>query len=449
MKYCKNCGNELTEEQKVCTKCGMPVNQQNKTEQPKEQKKMSKKTIIIIAIIALLLLLIFAVYKVFDSKLSPVNEAKEISTDIKKGNTKNLKDHLKFNNRNLNQTESRAFYDYIVEADSSDRFADEVESKVKEMQENDEQSTSINADDEAVIQVKKKGKKYGIFDNYDFEVVKESVSINPDTDSTITYEYDGKKQKIKLVEDNEKMFATLPIGNYNLKATKEQGNKKFEGEIIVNMASSYEAIENFKQKNIAVNIDSEYSYGDEDVNIYINGKDRGTYDSYNETVYGPFLPDEKVEVYAEKTVNDKTFKTDTVNVDKAEDGEDEITVDLSFDDEAIKDYEENEDLKEDVQTFMEDYIDALNEAYEEEDYMYVSSYIKSSSDTADHIENVVEDGGGTEFSSLEVTKYDKKGKTITIETTKEDQDGNSIKSKYVLDYDSTFSEFKIKDYTDI
>lgn len=52
--------------------------------------------------------------------------------------------------------------------------------------------------------------------------------------------------------------------------------------------------------------------------------------------------------------------------------------------------------------------------------MYVSSYIKSSSDTADHIENVVEDGGGTEFSSLEVTKYDKKGKTITIETTKED-----------------------------
>ena len=98
---------------------------------------------------------------------------------------------------------------------------------------------------------------------------------------------------------------------------------------------------------------------------------------------------------------------------------------------------------------MEDYLDALNEAYEEEDYMYVSSYIKSSSDTADHIENVVENGEGNEFSSLEVTKYDKKGKTITIETEKEDQDGKSIKSQYVLDYDSTFSDFEIKDYTDI
>ena len=83
-------------------------------------------------------------------------------------------------------------------------------------------------------------------------------------------------------------------------------------------------------------------------------------------------------------------------------------MDLSFDDDAIKDYKENEELKDDVQTFMEDYTDALNEAYEEEDYMYVSSYIKSSSDTADHIENVVEEGGSTEFSTPKVTKYDKK-----------------------------------------
>lgn len=447
MKYCKNCGNQLTEGQKVCTQCGTPVNEQPNS--PKRQKKMNKKAIIIIAIVALLLLLILAVYKVFESKLSPVNEAKEISTDIKKGNTKNLKNHLKFNNRNLSQTESRAFYDYIVEADSSDRFADEIESKVQEMKENDAESTSINADDQVVIQLKKNGKKYGIFNNYDFEVVKENVSINPDNDSVVTYEYNGKKQKIKLLQNDEKSFATLPIGNYNLKATKEQGKKKFNGEMIVNMASSSEVIENFKQKNIIVNIDSEYSYGEEDVDIFINGKKKGTYNTYDETVYGPFLPDEKVEVYAQTKVNDKTFKTDTVNVDKVEEDEDEVTVDLSFDDDEIKDYKENEDLKEDVQSFMEDYTDALNEAYEEEDYMYVSSYIKSSSDTADHIEKVVEEGGGIEFTTPKVTKYDKKGDTITIEIEKKDNDGKSIKSKYVLDYDSTFSDFKIKDYTDI
>ncbi|WP_420870769.1 TcaA NTF2-like domain-containing protein [Mammaliicoccus fleurettii] len=75
--------------------------------------------------------------------------------------------------------------------------------------------------------------------------------------------------------------------------------------------------------------------------------------------------------------------------------------------------------------------------------------MKSSSDTADHIEKVVEEGGGIEFTKPKVTKYDKKGDTITIEIEKKDNDGKSIKSKYDLDYDSTFSDFKIKDYTDI
>jgi uncharacterized membrane protein YvbJ len=449
MKYCKNCGNKLSDGQKVCTNCGTPVTQGNQTNQNVEHKKMNKKPLIIIAIIALLLILVFAVYKVIESQLSPVNEAEEIASDIKKGNTKSLKNHLKFNNRDLSQTESRAFYDYVVEADSSDRFADEVESQVKDMKDSDAESTSISAGEQPVIQVKKNGKKYGIFDNYEFEVVKESVSIQSDSDSTITYDYNGKKKNIKLSKDNDKVFATLPIGNYHLDATKAIDDKKFKGEVIVNMVDSSEVIENFKQKNVKVNIDSEYSYGEEDVDIYINGKKRGTYQTYDETTYGPFLPDEKVAIYAQTKVNGKVFKTKTVNVTKADDGEDEITVDLSFDDDAIKDYKENEELKDDVQTFMEDYTDALNEAYEEEDYMYVSSYIKSSSDTADHIENVVEEGGSTEFSTPKVTKYDKKGDTITIETEKKDQNGKSIKSKYVLDYDSTFSDFKIKDYTDI
>ena len=138
---------------------------------------------------------------------------------------------MKFNNRDLSQTESRAFYDYVVEADSSDRFADEVESQVKDMKDSDAESTSISAGEQPVIQVKKNGKKYSIFDNYEFEVVKESVSIQSDSDSTITYDYNGKKKNIKLSKDNDKVFATLPIGNYHLDATKAIDDKKFKGEI--------------------------------------------------------------------------------------------------------------------------------------------------------------------------------------------------------------------------
>ncbi|WP_353463011.1 zinc-ribbon domain-containing protein [Mammaliicoccus sciuri] len=449
MKYCKNCGNKLSDGQKICTQCGTPVAQENQANQHVEHKKMNKKPLIIIAIIALLFLLIFAVYKVIESQLSPVNEAEEIASDIKKGNTKSLKNHLKFNNRDLSQTESKALYDYVVEADSTDRFADEVKTQVKDMKDSGAEGTTISAGKQPVIQVKKNGKKYGIFDNYEFEVLKENVSIHSDSDSVITYDYNGKKENIKLSKDNTKVFATLPIGNYHLDATKAIDDKKFKGELIVNMVDSLEVVENFKQKMIKVKIDTAHSYGAEDIDIYINGKKRGTYHTFDKTTYGPFLPDEKVDIYAQTKVNGKVFKTKTVNVTKADEGKDEITVDLSFDDDAIKDYKENEELKEDVQKFMEDYTEALNKAYEEEDYMYVSSYIKSGTDIADHIENVVEKGGSIKFSTPKVTKYDKKDDTITIEVEKKDQDGESIKSKYVLDYNSLFSDFKIIDYTDI
>ena len=56
------------------------------------------------------------------------------------------------------------------------------------------------------------------------------------------------KKNIKLSKDNDKVFATLPIGNYHLDATKAIDDKKFKGEVIVNMVDSSEVVENFKQK---------------------------------------------------------------------------------------------------------------------------------------------------------------------------------------------------------
>lgn len=84
MKYCKNCGNKLSEGQKVCTQCGTPVAQENQANQNVEHKKMNKKPLIIIAIVALLLLLIFAVYKVVESQLSLLMMLKKLLQILKK-----------------------------------------------------------------------------------------------------------------------------------------------------------------------------------------------------------------------------------------------------------------------------------------------------------------------------------------------------------------------------
>lgn len=65
MKYCPNCGKELKEDTKFCSKCGYSF--ESKKESKKEKKKTNKKPIIIIAIIFGVLFLIVAFILLFGS----------------------------------------------------------------------------------------------------------------------------------------------------------------------------------------------------------------------------------------------------------------------------------------------------------------------------------------------------------------------------------------------
>lgn len=60
---CKNCGNELKQNEKFCTKCGLPVTQEteNTVEVKTASGKLSGKKIGIIAAVVLLAVIILAV----------------------------------------------------------------------------------------------------------------------------------------------------------------------------------------------------------------------------------------------------------------------------------------------------------------------------------------------------------------------------------------------------
>src|SRR5699024_4456356 len=233
-------------------------------------------------------------------------------------------------------------------------------------------------------------------------------------------------------EDESKTFATLPLGNYKLKAQKVVNNEKFDGQLIINMSDENEVQEQFNEKYLDINIDDRELDSDTQIDLYINNKKLSAQDDYDSYLYGPYKPDEKIEVYAQAHVDDKKFKSNVVKAPKPKKENEPVPIDLSFDNEKIKAY--NEDLE---------------EAYEEEEYSYISSYIKHGTDTADHMKKVVESGDEADYSDPKVVKYSKKGDTITIEVEKQDKDDQTIHSQYVLDYDDLLSDFKIKDYTDI
>lgn len=337
MKYCSNCGAEIKPGQRVCTQCGTPV-QQRTTHQPPNRK--SKLPIfIIIAVILVIIIALFVTYKIIDAQLSPTKQAETISKDLKNKDTDRLANHLKANGEAISKDEAKAIYKYIDETDSIDRVADELQSSAKNIKENKSNEHAVTVGDTALINITEDGKKWGIFKNYIFNVSKEPVSITSEEDTTLSYKLNDKTTQVKLKQGKTKTLDDFPVGIYDLKATQKVDNKKFDGVIHIDMSESNSADLQFKQKRFTVSIDSTYANSDS-LKLYINGDEQSDFDEYESVTYGPYAPDEKIEVYATTEVEGKQFKSSVENVSSPKDDEDEIDVSLSFDDDAISDYED-------------------------------------------------------------------------------------------------------------
>ncbi|RIL39413.1 zinc ribbon domain-containing protein, partial [Mammaliicoccus fleurettii] len=104
-------------------------------------------------------------------------------------------------------------------------------------------------------------------------------------------------------------------------------------------SESNDAEPQFKQKRFTVSTDSAYIDSDS-LKLYINGEKQQDFNEYASETFGPYSPDEKVEVYATTEVEGKQFTSNVENVSSPENGEEEVDVTLTFDDEAISDHED-------------------------------------------------------------------------------------------------------------
>ena len=337
MKYCSNCGAEIKPDQRVCTQCGTPVQQRTTNQSPNHKSKWP--LFIIIAVILVIIIALFAAYKIIDAQLSLTKQAETIAKDLKNKDTDRLASHLKSNGEAISKDEAKAIYKYIDETDSVDRVADELQSSAKNIKENKLNEQTVTVGDTSLINITEDGKKWGIFKNYIFNVNEEPVSITSEEDTTLSYKLNDKTTQVKLKQGKTKTLDDFPIGIYDLKATQKVDNKKFDGVIHIDMSESNSADLQFKQKRFTVSIDSSFADSDS-LKLYINGNEQSDFDEYESVTYGPYAPDEKVEVYATTEVEGKQFKSSVENVSSPNDDEDEIDVALTFDDDAISDYED-------------------------------------------------------------------------------------------------------------
>jgi len=432
MKYCNNCGAELKPGQRVCTQCGTPV--QQRSTHPTPPKKSKLPIYIIIVAVIVIIIALFTAYKIIDTQLSPTKQAEAISKDLKDQDTDSLANHLTSNGDPISKDEAKAIYKYIDETDSVDRVADELQNSAKNVKNHKLNDHTVTVGDTSLINITQDDKKWGIFKNYIFNVSTEPVSITSNENSTLSYKLNGETKQVKLKQDKTKTLDDFPIGIYDLKATQNVEDKKFKGVVHIDMSESNSADLQFKQKRFTVTIDSTYANSDT-LKLYINDKEQPNFDEFDSETYGPYAPDEKVEVYATTKVEGKQFKSSVENISSPKEDEDEIDVSLSFDDDAISDYEDKILEKETNSESEDDDSDSSSEEKVTRENVIdkVESYEGSALDTDNYTykePEKTEDGWGFSFT-------DKDGElagSYTIDedgyVTEYDEDGEEVDSGY-------------------
>lgn len=367
MKFCKHCGNPLNPSHKVCTRCGRPIGHITQTA-PKHEvhqpyppgryhdgyqfKKPNKPLIVISILVAMITITLIALFFFLKHQLSPEQTVDQISDALKKEDARHLSKLLTSDGKKLDDSEAQAYLRFLKNEGKLSELTQDLKDSLDKMNTSKTKTHTVSINNLAIIQVVKKGKRYGLFNHYEFNIPKYSIDMYAQDDGKINYEYNGKKHTIHLKKSETAHVGTFPLGNYQLEAKKQVGNKTFKENLTILMTPARSIVkENFKEKRFMIKADNTYKV--KDIRLFINDKDKGKLEEYK--TYGPYTSDEKVVVHLEGKVGKHLIKTNREQVKLPEGTEEYKTITLSFDPEEINKFDDddtdsddsNKDKKED------------------------------------------------------------------------------------------------------
>ncbi|WP_414050950.1 TcaA second domain-containing protein [Macrococcus animalis] len=389
MTNCINCGAELKENQKVCTKCGTKIEpriennstplQQVNHSTPKN-KKNNKLLIIILLLIGALLITFF----ILKSHYSPQNQAKSISEAIKNNKPSKLSELITSdNNDKFTEDDAKSYLKYLSDTDNKTRVVNEINDATKNMSTFNDSHNEIYIGGEEVLNVYRDGKVLGLFDKIAFQIPKKDVNLYTEDTGQIEFNVNGKKRTVDVNENQDNNIGQFYLGNQELKAKKTVNDETFDGLILINMNESTDAQEKFDIAYLTVDIDNDYLV--DDIKLYINKKEV-QYDFSNE--YGPFEKGKEIEVYATATVEKKAIESSKVKVKL---NSDDNSTHIMFD---------------------EDEIDQINEDTTDAEIKSIEDESKSEDDDSDNsesqdvtVDNAIDIVESFEGESLDTDQY--------------------------------------------
>ncbi|WP_078553931.1 zinc ribbon domain-containing protein [Bacillus alkalicellulosilyticus] len=324
MRFCNQCGTQVPEETTFCNNCGAKL-EARKTKSPSSASgnlpslpALTKKTKIIAASVVAVLFLFFGAYKVGeaitdkDKKLNSFLEA-VISEDVE-----GVQKYLVSADPELEVTEQHVS-DLIAYFQEYPYEKEELLATLREQSKHYDlggqgrfiEAMGSNVAYSYLINLQKEGKKFLLFDNYEFQI--EPVELKLYTNyPDVSFVLDGNEVAGKKVEDGYISLGKFLPGNYKVKGILENEFLNLEKEIDTNLfySSIHHLMFDFDEVYIETSI--------ENASVFLNGKETGlTLSAYGE-YFGPVLIDESMELHLEVESPFGVIKSKPVVIDGSE-----------------------------------------------------------------------------------------------------------------------------------
>ncbi|MGV3125201.1 TcaA second domain-containing protein [Staphylococcus epidermidis] len=413
-----------------------------------------KKKILITSVILILIILLVIAILLFYQNNSSISDINKFDNAVKDKDYKTLSYLLSDNETNISRSEAKHFVEYVSKGENQAKYQNELEEIKKSIKKKSatKKGAITDRNKKPIIEVKQDGKKWFVLDKVDFKANKHNVYVKEYNNKAI-YNYKLDKSKKIVAEPNQYTnIGSFFVGNYKLNATKiikgtgnngklfgnlsfNTDNKDKKGKIIAN--------DNFNQSWFKANLSNAEELDDNSIKLYINDN---VVEYKKGMIYGKLSNQSKVEVHAEGSIYNKTFKTNTVLVDRNKKMNAQ-EVQLKFNKKEIsKHINSYKNIENKSKEFINKYVRDLNKSYRKSDHIYIEDYFDKETKIYNEAKNDIKDKNNKQRvyrnGKINNINIDKENVVMDVNTY---VNGNSITIRYTLDLGYKNKYFRIKE----
>ncbi|WP_273831901.1 zinc ribbon domain-containing protein [Guptibacillus sedimenti] len=314
MKFCTSCGKEAKDKE-FCQHCGAKLGSNNLVNKPevKQSPASSKKRKILLGSILALIVIVFAVFKVGESYTDKFNQLSRFEENLNQGNVKELVSLLESSDSTLDVSDSnvKSLLTYLKEnPDEKETLMNHLRETASSIDMTQQVSAEVDDGNNQLIKMEKQGKKFFVYDNYDFILQPFPLFIDTNEEE-VSYLVDGKKVSHVETKDGLINLGSFLPGEYKVEGklsselidlSKEINVKHFE-------KNNYSVLE-FDVETISIRSNVEK------FDVLINGKNTDvSFTDGKQVEVGPVMVDESMTAQVQRDAPFGKLKSSEMAID--------------------------------------------------------------------------------------------------------------------------------------